>query len=219
MINMVLSKKQLRKIWEQVPPDYYEKGIEGNIFQRTWHNWKWQALKSFLTKIDPNPKKILDVGCASGHITSRIAQLFPSAKVIGVDAYKKTIDYGQKIHPEVQFLHADAHKLPFDNNTFGIVTCIETLEHVLNPPEVLAEIHRVLARKGVLVIGQDTDSLLFNIIWGIWTKTKGRVWAGSHLHPFKPKELEKLFRDLGFKILEKRYSQFGLEVFIKCQKD
>lgn len=47
-------------------------------------------------------------------------------------------------------LVADAHKLPFDDGVFDGVWIQAVLEHVLEPPTVVAEIHRVLRRDGLV---------------------------------------------------------------------
>ena len=81
-------------IIEQVPVDYYQKGIEGNIFQRIWHNNK---LKIVLRFIPGTPETILDIGCASGWFISKVSRKFPKAKCFGVDIYDKGVKYAKKI--------------------------------------------------------------------------------------------------------------------------
>jgi SAM-dependent methyltransferase len=47
-------------------------------------------------------------------------------------------------------LVCDGHDLPFDDATFDAVVCQAVLEHVLDPPRVVAEMHRVLRPTGLL---------------------------------------------------------------------
>jgi SAM-dependent methyltransferase/uncharacterized protein YbaR (Trm112 family) len=44
----------------------------------------------------------------------------------------------------------DAHDLPFRDGAFDAVVCQAVLEHVLDPPRVVDEIHRVLAPRGLV---------------------------------------------------------------------
>lgn len=44
----------------------------------------------------------------------------------------------------------DAHHLPFFSGSFDAVACQAVLEHVLDPPAVVAEIHRVLTADGLV---------------------------------------------------------------------
>lgn len=205
--------KTLEEIWYQVPPDYYERGIKTNIFQFIWHNWKWKTMKKILLTINPAPSKILDIGSATGHITAKMTKLFPSTQIYALDSYDRAVYLGRKIHPEIKFRLGDAHKLPFAAQTFDLITCVETLEHLENPAKALAEMRRVLAKDGKILIGQDTDNFLFRLIWFFWTKMRGKVWQNSHIHSMRSKSLEKLIRKTGFKTKTKKFSHFGLEVF------
>jgi SAM-dependent methyltransferase len=47
-------------------------------------------------------------------------------------------------------LVCDGHDLPFADATFDAVVCQAVLEHVLDPPRVVAEMHRVLRPAGLL---------------------------------------------------------------------
>ena len=47
-------------------------------------------------------------------------------------------------------LVCDGHDLPFGDATFDAVVCQAVLEHVLDPPRVVAEMHRVLRPTGLL---------------------------------------------------------------------
>lgn len=51
--------------------------------------------------------------------------------------------------PRTQIV-CDAHDLPFANGAFDAVVIQAVLEHVLDPPRVVAEVHRVLARDGLV---------------------------------------------------------------------
>jgi len=207
---MQMSKKQLKNIWGQVPPDYY---YSLNLGQRLWHDTKWDVLKKLMTQDNFEPKTILEIGCAAGHLTKFTQDLFPKAKVWGIDIYKPAIIEAKMRYPEINFQVADAHKLPFNKNYFDLVLCSETIEHVLEPAKMLAEIKRVLKTDGRVVLEMDSGSPLFRFIWYVWTHFgKGRVWHGSHLHPFSEKELEQVIRRQNFHINQKKLSHFGMAV-------
>ncbi len=204
------------KILSQVPVDYYEKGTKTNFFQWLWHGWKWQTLKSMLD--DTGGKKLLDIGCADGNLTAKVAAYLPKSKVTAIDLYKKSIDFAKKKNPGIEFLVADARKLPFKNKLFDTVICVEALEHIPDNSKAVAEVKRCLKDKGTFIVLQDTDSPVFNFIWFFWTKWKGKVWEGSHISCMKPKELVHLLKKNGFRIKEKKFSHLGLEVAIRASK-
>lgn len=208
--------KQLKKIWQQVPADYYQQGIKNNLFQYLWHTRKLQIFKK-LTK-GRKYRKILDVGCASGLMTNKVAKQFPGSQIFGVDVYQKAIKYAKLKYPHINFIVADAHILPFQSSTIDLLICYETVEHVLDPVQALKEIRRVIKKGGYALVAMDSGSLLFRIVWWFWEKTKGSVWQNAHLHPFHNHDLEHLIKKAGFKILKKQFSHLGMEVSFLLKK-
>ena len=185
----------MNKILEKVPVDYYD---NLSLLQNIWHKRKLNSFKEIVR----NSKFhfILDVGCASGTLTIQLHEIL-CCKVIAIDAYPKAIKYARKKYPQINFLVADAHSLPFKSNSFDLVVSYETIEHLVNPPLALKEIHRVLKKDGRAIIAMDSGSLLFRIVWFFWENTKGRVWQGAHIHPFHHSELEKKICQSKFRIL------------------
>lgn len=208
-------KKRLNQIWSQVPPDYYDKGIAKNYFQKFWHTRK---LRQIVNLIPKDSATVLDVGCSSAVLTAQIAKELPGSKVTGVDIYKKAIDFAKIKYPHLNLFVADAQKLPFRGNVFDLVICSETLEHVLDPSKALLEIRRVLRKNGKAIISMDSGSLLFRIVWYFWLKTRGRVWKDAHIHVLNADILEDLIREAGFTINKKAYSHMGMSVIFLLSK-
>lgn len=206
---------QFEEILRQVPPDYYERGTKNNLLQKYWHNHKWKNLAKY---IENKKLKLLDIGCADGTTASEVKKMFPVLSVTGLDKYKDAIRYAKKTHPEIHFVTGDAHKLPFKSSMFDYVMAVETLEHLHEPEKALSEIYRVLKRNGTLIIVQDTDSLLFRVVWWFWTKWKGSVWNHSHINCLEPKQLIKKVRKAKFSVKNQFYTNLGMEVFITAQK-
>ncbi len=133
----------------------YDPGYEQWFLARPLTN----ALFSF-----PNPI-ILDV--ATG--TSRLARtLFREVSfrgsIVGLDFSRKML--GQAVvktkvwADRINFIRQDACVLPFPDNTFETVTCLEALEFMPDPDQVLTEMVRVLRPGGIFLvtnrIGKDT---------------------------------------------------------------
>jgi SAM-dependent methyltransferase len=97
------------------------------------------------------PTEILDVGCGTGEITSRLARMFASAHVTGVDLLESHLALARSRYVElgdrVQFRQADAFELPFERASFDLVVCRHVLQAVPHPERMLAELVRV-ARPG-----------------------------------------------------------------------
>ena len=80
----------------------------------------------------------LDLGCGNGEYRAPVEKL--GYRWVGVD-------YGDPDAP----VHADAHALPFPDNTFDTVISLAVLEHVQYPHVVLREAWRVLKPGGRMV--------------------------------------------------------------------
>lgn len=210
------STKELDHILHQVPPDYYQKGILTNRLQRMWHMGKLHAVLDLIDSY--KPKKILDVGCAGGWFLSEISKRFPSAKFTGVDVYKPAVLYAGKQYKSLTFITADAHKLPFPDDSFDLVICTEVLEHVINPEEVMMEITRILKKKGVAIIEMDSGNFLFRIIWHWWTNMRKGVWKDAHIHAFTARKLEELLKKSKLRVKKRKSFNFSMAVVFRLEK-
>lgn len=198
-----------------VPPDYYDQGIKTNPLQFIWHKRRFRVIKNLLPKAGT---KVLDIGCHAGRFTEEIAKALPKAEIFGIDIDQAAIFYAKHKRPKFHFQEADAESLPFSDKTFDLITCFEVLEHVRKPKKILSEITRCLKDEGELIVLVPTESLLFRLIWFFWTKGKGRVWQGTHLHQFNGRRLDELLVQNGFGIEKRKTSHLGMLLAIKAIK-
>ncbi len=210
------SHHKLEEIWEEVPPDYYQKGVKNNFLQRLWHTGK---LRTVLSLIETSPMRVLDVGCASGWFLWQVKKEFPKSSCTGIDVYKEAITYGKKKYKNLELRHADGHRLPFKANTFDVVVCCEVIEHVLDPAGLLREIRRVLKKKGVAIIEMDSGNLLFTIVWYFWTHIRHGVWEHAHIQTLNEKKLEMLIKSSGLKITKRKKFNATMAVAFQCLKN
>jgi len=95
----------------------------------------------------PGKSKILDLGCGDGVYSNRL-------KGLGFEVVASDMDPGRfKYHDSIRFEAVDLGKpLPFTENSFDYVICLEVIEHLYNPDFVISEINRVLKSSGVLFL-------------------------------------------------------------------
>jgi len=98
-----------------------------------------ERLKDLLT---PNSKH-LDVGCNVCFLNKTIKQWYPEIETWGIDIVLYPTTYKQF------FIKYDGKRFPFKDNTFDIITAIQTLEHVTCFDCVIKEIARTLKPTGV----------------------------------------------------------------------
>ena len=102
-------------------------------------------------------EQILDVGCGTGGTTRALARQEKGIRQItGVDNSAIMIAEAENraagLNLPLAYQVADAHQLPFDENTFDRCYSIGVFEIIDQPQNILAEMNRVLHPGGRLVI-------------------------------------------------------------------
>ena len=95
-------------------------------------------------------ERILDIAAGTG--TSSMALRVPGAEVVAADFSQGMIAEGKKRYPDLEFVFADAMKLPFKKPEFHAVTMSFGLRNVQDHKVALGEFHRVLLPGSRLVI-------------------------------------------------------------------
>ena len=109
--------------------------------------WRFATVRA----IDPQPgERILDIAAGTG--TSSVALTKTGARVVAVDFSAGMVAEGRRKHPTLEFIEANAEKLPFGDNVFDAVTISFGLRNINDPRAALAEMYRVLKPGGRLVI-------------------------------------------------------------------
>lgn len=119
---------------------------------------------------------VLDVATGTGRLPLALAR-HPDfhGHTIAVDLSRKMLQHAARnIYPydeRATFIWCPAEKLPFPHNTFDVVTCLEALEFMSNPPAVVKELVRVLRPGGLLLISQRINTKLM----------PGKTWTSEQI--------------------------------------
>jgi ubiquinone/menaquinone biosynthesis C-methylase UbiE len=153
----------------------------------------WPQEQRLLARYDlPRDARIVDVGCGSGEISSRLAWHYSRAEVVGVDILDGWVRYAREEHaalaPRLEFVRGDAFDLDFTDGSFDLVVCRHTTQAVPDVEELLRELVRVCKPGGWLhVLSEDYGMLHMQspgadrlwhdgvIVYGASTATDARV--------------------------------------------
>lgn len=144
----------------------------------------------------------LEVASGSGGPARYLAQQ-ANCHVTGIDAnesgVKTATENWSPARTRLTFRVADANaELPFDDNTFDALVCIDSMNHFPDRLHVLREWRRVLRSEGRAVF---TDPV---VITGPVTNDELALRSSIGLFLFVPAELnERLIADAGFKLIQK----------------
>jgi ubiquinone/menaquinone biosynthesis C-methylase UbiE len=146
--------------------------------------------RMMLNQMAPEDKRVLDIGCGTGQFAARVLEQCPAAQVWGLDLSEGMLEHArqrlQAAGDRVHLVHGDSENLPFPANSFDVVTCSHSFHHYPNQARVVAEMHRVLAPGGkLMIIDGDRDGLWGRFIFdGIVVMMEGAVkhLSGAAFH-------------------------------------
>lgn len=98
-------------------------------------------------------KAVLDVACGEGYGSAFMSDV--ALSVVGVDISADAVQHATNEYAyrrNLEFFQGSATALKFADASFDVVVSFETIEHLSEQAEMLAEIRRVLRDDGVLVI-------------------------------------------------------------------
>ena len=128
-----------------------------------WYLGRRRIIQSLIEKIsatlnNPNPR-ILDVGCGTG---ANLKMLAAYGRAEGVDISQQAIDFCHERGLDSVKLGA-IEQLPYENNSFEIVTALDVIEHLDDDVAGLREIRRVLRPDGRVLLFVPA----FMFLWGV----------------------------------------------------
>jgi len=112
---------------------------------------------------DKDYHKLLDIGCGTGYLINMLSKDY-NAEYIGLDLSPEMIKQAKsKNIKNAIFVEGRSDEIPFDDNTFNIVTCSQSFHHYPDTDKAMQEARRVL-KPGGLYILSDTGVGFFKML-------------------------------------------------------
>jgi len=164
-----------------------------------WFVGRRAILEGFLKQIIQNPKskiqnpKILDVGCGTG---ANLQMLAHFGEAEGVDISEDALEFCRRKGLKVQ--KGLAETLPFDEETYNVVTALDVIEHLDDDIAGLKEMFRVLKTGGKALIFVPA----FMWLWGVQDD------VSNHRIRYTKKQIVERLETAGFTVVRATYANW-----------
>lgn len=161
-----------------------------------WYTGRRKILENFVEDIcrrvtDRRPR-ILDVGCGTG---ANLLMLSKYGDAEGVDISEDALAFCRERGLEKVKLGA-AENLPYDDDTFDLVTALDVVEHLDDDLAGLREMRRVLRPGGRVLLFVPT----FMFLWGLQDD------VSNHRRRYRMPELRRVLERAGFEVERTTYA-------------
>lgn len=98
--------------------------------------------------------KLLDLGCGTGGMLQRLQERFKNIRAYGMDYYAPALDFA-KLKTSYPLLRGDVKRIPFGDDTFDIILCLDVLytkEAYPGFQSTLDSVYRLLTENGAFIL-------------------------------------------------------------------
>lgn len=155
---------------------------------------------------------VLDVGCGDGIFASC---LFDEPIDTGIDLNARELQHASRMNAYNELLCCPGSAIPKPDGSFRTAFSNSVLEHIPDLPPVIREVHRLLVDGGRFCVTVPTDhfeqyTFGYQVLSGLAMRGAAAKFRTSfnkfwrHHHCYKPDEWETLFRQNGFRTIERK---------------
>jgi len=205
-----------------------------NRVHSLWRDEAWRKRAVLEAKVQPG-ERVLDCACGTGDLTQAFARFSKAENIVGSDYTPNMLDIArhkrEKLHDglqsRIEYQQADAQNLPFEDESFDVVSIAFGIRNVQDPEKAMREFSRVLRPAGRLMIlefGQPSFPPMrwFNSIYCGSIMPRTATWiardtSGAYKYlprsvsSFKSREdLERSYTSAGFERVWSKPLTFGI---------
>jgi 2-polyprenyl-3-methyl-5-hydroxy-6-metoxy-1,4-benzoquinol methylase len=134
-------------------------------------------------------ESVLDAGCGDGRFLVGIARL-PNrpSRLVGCDISERILRTAaaavEREGVAAEFVRSNLERLPFADESFDRVLCVQVVEHLLDPVSGVGELARVLRPGGTLVLSTDNAN---NVVSRLLNLPRSTLVRAFHLRGARAK--------------------------------
>jgi 2-polyprenyl-3-methyl-5-hydroxy-6-metoxy-1,4-benzoquinol methylase len=165
-----------------------------------YNNLRTEMLEFFPS----NSKTVLDVGCGQGSFAKQIKDLYHT-ETWGIEYMESHALEAQKVLDKVFIGECEKFIEDLPDNYFDAIYFNDVLEHLFDPYKVLEKMKQKLTTKGRIISSLPNiryhSALKMLILNKDWKYEDSGVMDHTHVRFFTKKSIERMYNNLGFKIL------------------
>ena len=112
-------------------------------------SWAASALRRHAATASP---VVLEVGCSSGFLITRLRHEWPSATVLGSDFLLEPLERLAAREPAVPLLQFDLVQCPLPDASIDAVVMLNVLEHIKDDRGAVQQVYRILKPGGIAIV-------------------------------------------------------------------
>jgi SAM-dependent methyltransferase len=150
--------------------------------------------------------RVLDVGCGSGALAGRLAEVTGGQRVAAVDPSEPFVEACRRRVPDADVRVASAESLPFDDGSFDLVLSQLVVNFMSDAPAGVSEMARVVKPGGAVAscVWDYADGM--RMLRAFWDSARaadpGAPDEGAFMRHATPGELEELWTSAGLEGVE-----------------
>lgn len=185
----IFLPEKISKLYKNSTFDY---SLESSYLKKTYGYY----LQTLLTNIIKEKAVMLDIGCGNGFFLEE-AKSMGIGSVYGIEPGKASVKKAPKWLQKNIKIGLFEEKV-YKNNTFDIICCFHTLDHIVDPNKFLQDVYASLKNNGrALFIVHDTNGLSVKLFG-----ERSPIFDIEHIYLFNKQNLSGLFRKNKFRIIE-----------------
>jgi demethylmenaquinone methyltransferase/2-methoxy-6-polyprenyl-1,4-benzoquinol methylase len=229
------KKQQVETMFDNISDNY--DGLNRVISLGTDTKWRKKVLK-LVSEVQP--KTILDIATGTGDLALLFAKNLKADKIVGLDISEGMLSVAKKkvadteLANKVSFIKGDSEALPFEDNSFDVITVSFGIRNFETLEKGLEEIKRVLAPGGRFVILETSVPSKFPWKQGYYMYSRGvlpiigKLFSkdkvayqylsdSASVFPFGEK-LNNILSKIGFIAIENKPQTFGVATIYIASK-
>lgn len=149
--------------------------------------------------------RLLSIGCASGRTEAMLKERLGLVEVVGVELEPAIAEQARAALDAVHIGDIETLDLPYPAGYFDAILCLDVLEHLRDPWEVLAgKLRPLLAPDGVIIVSVPNVRywvVLWRLFWGQWGYARRGILDIGHLRFFTPRTARQMLTETGFAVV------------------